>query len=343
MINWFPNIVLCILVTLTACTTRLGTMDIPLVLTGPTMGTTYTITLTRVPADLDLHTLQRDIDQLLVGISNEMSTYLGDSELSLFNQNHSTEWVDVSPGLYDVIDASLRISRLTAGAFDVTVGRLVNLWGFGPSIPTVLVPSNNAIADAMRGVGYQHLHAQSSPPAVRKDVPALYVDLSAIAKGYAVDEVAAYLESLEIGNYLVEIGGELRSLGSSVRGTPWEVVIERPMPLVREAYRRIPLRNRAIATSGDYRNYIERHGQRFSHTINPNTGKPIVHRLASVTVISTSAMDADALATGLMVLGPERGYDVAVREDLAVLFLVKQKDGFREKMTPALARYLSRI
>jgi thiamine biosynthesis lipoprotein len=194
----------------------------------------------------------------------------------------------------------------------------------------------------MEATGYEHLHVRSSPPALRKDVPELYVDLSGIAKGYAVDQIAEHLESVRVENYLVEIGGELRANGESQNGMAWEVVIERPMPLVREKYRTIRLRNRAIATSGDYRNYIERDGKRFSHTINPNTGKPITHNLASVTVIDSSAMKADALATGLMVLGPDAGYDVAVHENVAVLFLVKDEENFHEKMTPAWDRYLGR-
>lgn len=316
--------------------------DSTLQITGPTMGTSYAVTLHRLPEGIDLGTLRTDIDRILVRINDQMSTYQDNSELSRFNQNATTEWVDVSPELFTVVDAAVHVSRITHGAFDVTVGGLVNLWGFGPSIPTTIIPRDAAISEAMQVMGYEHLHLNTSRPALRKDVPELYVDLSGIAKGYAVDQIARHLDSVGITNYLVEIGGELRARGERQNGMAWEVVIERPIPLVRETYRTIVLRNRAIATSGDYRNYIEREGKRFSHTINPNTGKPITHNLASVTVVDSLAMKADALATGLMVLGPDAGYDVAVQENVAALFLVKHEDGFREKVTPALERYLDR-
>jgi len=311
-------------------------------ITGLTMGTSFAVTLNRLPAGIEFDTLRTDIDRILVRINDQMSTYQEDSELSRFNQNNTTEWVDVSSELSTVIDTAMQVNRMTHGAFDVTVGKFVNLWGFGPSLPIAIVPSNTVISEVMRMTGSEHLYLNASSPALRKDVPELYVDLSGIAKGYAVDNIAEYLESVGITNYLVEIGGELRASGKNQHDMAWEVVIERPMPLVRERHQTIRLRNRAIATSGDYRNYIERDGKRLSHTIDPNTGKPITHNLASVTVMASSAMQADALATGLMVLGADAGYDVALHEHVAALFLVKHGDGFREKVTPALEGYLER-
>jgi len=337
--------ILCFLVivvlTTTACTRTISD-DQTIRLSGPTMGTSYNVTLNHRLDGGYLDTLHREIDKILLDINNKMSTYRDNSELSRFNQDHTTEWVDVSPELFTVVKAAVHVSRMTHGAFDATVGGLVNLWGFGPSIPATIVPTDMAISKVMRATGYEHLHLKVSPPALRKDVPALYVDLSGIAKGYAVDQIAKHLESVGISNYLVEIGGELRANGESQSGIAWEVVVERPVPLIREKYRMVQLWNRAIATSGDYRNYIERGGKRFSHTIDPNTGKPITHNLASVTVIHSSTMVADALATGLVVLGPDAGYDVAVHENVAALFLVKHEDGFLEKVTPALDRYLDR-
>ena len=324
-----------------ACTKTISP-DQMIRLSGPTMGTSYNITLNHRLDGGGLDTLHHEIDKILLGINNQMSTYHDDSELSRFNQNHTMEWVDVSSELFNVVKAAVYVSQMTHGAFDTTVGGLVNLWGFGPSIPSTIVPDDMTISRVMRVTGYEHLHLKGFPLALRKDVPALYVDLSGIAKGYAVDQIAQHLESVGISNYLVEIGGELRANGESQGGMVWEVVVERPIPLIREKYRIVQLWNRAIATSGDYRNYIERGGKRFSHTIDPNTGKPITHNLASVTVIHSSTMLADALATGLMVLGPDEGYDIAVHENLAALFLVKHEDGFREKVTPALDRYMSR-
>ena len=315
------------------------TSDPMLRITGPTMGTSYHIALDRRPARAHLETLQGEIDRILVDINDQMSTYQADSELSRFNTNRITEWVDVSAELFTVVDAAVQVSRMTQGAFDATVGVLVNLWGFGSRIPTTIVPSDTSIAEAMEAIGYGHLHLQGPPPRIRKDVPDLYIDLSGIAKGYAVDRIAIHLESIGIENYLVEIGGELRTSGDRPSDIGWEVVIERPMSLARENYRTIRLRNVAIATSGDYRNYIERDGQRFSHVISPNTGKPITHNLASVTVIDPSAMRADALATGLMILGPDVGYALAIRERVAAFFLVRHDDGFKERNTPAWDRY----
>ena len=312
-------------------------------LSGSTMGTSYTISFLRPPQGIDTDSLQVDISETLVELNDQMSTYQSQSDLTRFNRSQTTEWVGVSLQLLTVLDTALRVSRLTAGAFDVTIGTLVNLWGFGPSISNTLVPSNEVIEDALRLTGYEHLHIRSDPPAIRKDIPGLYVDLSAIAKGYGVDQVAEYLESRGISNYLVEIGGELRSQGYRSRDIPWEIAIERPSPLVHATFRTIQLRDRAIATSGDYRNYVERNGRRFSHTIDPTTGEPITHRLASVTVLRSSAMEADALATAFMVLGPRMGYDIAVRENVAALFLVKHGEGFREKPTPEFNRYLKQM
>ena len=175
---------------------------------------------------------------------------------------------------------------------------------------------------------------------MRKDLSNLSVDLSAIAKGYAVDQVASYLDSLEVSNYLVEIGGELRAKGQNAQGHPWNVAIEQPNPSTRSVHRVVHLQNQAVATSGDYRNFFERDGIRFSHTINPKTGRPVTHNLSSVTVLAESSMKADALATAFLVLGPEVGYELAQREEVASLFITANEDGFFEQATSALQAYL---
>ena len=167
----------------------------------------------------------------------------------------------------------------------------------------------------------------------------MYVDLSAIAKGFAVDEIARLLDGRHIQSYLVEIGGELRARGSKADGSPWKVAIEQPKPGERSVQNIVVLRNLAIATSGDYRNYVEEDGKRYSHTINPRTGRPIAHGLASVTVIADSAMGADALATAIMVMGPEEGYQLAVDEALAVQLIVRSGDQFRVLATPRFEGY----
>jgi thiamine biosynthesis lipoprotein len=312
----------------------------PLLFSGQTMGTTYTVKVRDMPENVIFTSLREGIDQILERINSRMSTYRENSELSLFNRSTSTDWSKVSPETVRVINEALRVSYLTNGAFDVTVAPLVNMWGFGPEPKTIEVPSQGIIKERLPSIGYQHLHTQTSPPAIRKDHPNLQIDLSAIAKGYAVDQVAEYLESLNISHFLVEIGGELRGKGHNSTGFPWKVAIEKPASGERTIHRVLYLQSHAMATSGDYRNFFEKNGKRFSHTINPQTGQPITHQLASVTVVRASCMEADALATGLMVLGPEEGYKLAVQEKFPVLFVSRTQKGFEETMTSELEPYL---
>ena len=308
--------------------------------TGQTMGTSYTVKIRDLPEGGDRSTIHAGIDRILERINSRMSTYREDSELTLFNRNQTTDWVEVSSETVFVIHEALRISRLTDGAFDITVGPLVNLWGFGPGSESESIPVDNAIQGALESVGYKHLHVQDSPPALRKDHPEVQIDLSAIAKGYAVDQVAGYLESLKVSNYLVEVGGELRGKGEKTEGKPWKVAVEKPVPNERTILHVLHLGGQAMATSGDYRNFFVHNAQRFSHTINPRTGQPVTHQLASVTVVTPSCMEADALATGLMVLGPTAGYELAAREKLAALFITRIGEGLRERATPDLDRFL---
>lgn len=304
------------------------------------MGTTYSVKVIHTPDQLDSDQLNREINQILEQINQKMSTYDQDSELSRFNQSESTEWVTVSEELLLVIEEALRVSRLTNGAFDITVGPLVNLWGFGPDRQTDDLPLNEDIARALARVGYGHIYIRNTPPAIRKDRADVYLDLSALAKGYAVDRVAKYLESFKIANYLVEVGGELRLKGHNAQGKPWSIGIEKPSPGQRTVQRIIQITDAGMATSGDYRNFFEKDGQRYSHTISPYTGRPVTHTLASVTVINDSAMQADAMATALLVLGPETGYELATQEKLAALFVALSPKGWVEKHTTQFDQYL---
>ncbi len=316
--------------------------DDTIVITGPTMGTTYAVTLAVAGADVDADTLQAQIDSLLERINAQMSTWRADSELSRFNSSRNLGWFPVSAETAYVVEAAAAISALSHGAFDVTVGPIVNLWGFGPERREAGPPSEQEIQATMARVGYRHLAVRASPSALRKQRPDVYVDLSAIAKGFAVDEVARLLDEQQIQSYLVEIGGELRARGSKADGTPWKVAIEQPRSGERSVQSIVALRDHAIATSGDYRNYVEKNGKRYSHTINPRTGRPIDHGLASVSVITASAMRADALATAIMVMGPEEGYRLAVDEALAVQLIIRSEDQLRVMSTPQFERLLLR-
>ncbi len=300
---------------------------------GPTMGTHYNVKIVDRTGRLDAKTIKAGIESILNLVDEQMSTYRDDSELSRLNANPSTNWIETSLDLVDVVDAAKRISRLTDGAFDVTVGPLVNLWGFGPHVRRESPPSADEIRGALSRVGYGKVAVRRSPPGIRKSKADIVIDLSAIAKGYAVDKISDHLASLGLSDYLVEIGGDLRASGRNIHGAPWAIAIEKPAPGGREVQRVVSITDQAVATSGDYRNYFETRGQRYSHTINPLTGFPVSHGLASVTVWSTSATEADAIATALMALGPEAGYTLARRQKLAAYFVARTETGFTAKST----------
>jgi thiamine biosynthesis lipoprotein len=318
-------------------------------LSGRTMGTTFSVKALK-PAELESTPtsklnllLSNDIGEILEKVNRQMSTWLEDSEISRFNRYRETGWFNVSSDTALVTAEALRVSRLSGGAFDITVGPLVNLWGFGPEKINAdrQIPTDEQINGAMQKIGCQKLAARSVPPAIKKEIPELRCDLSAIAKGFGVDKVAEYLESRGYGNYLVEIGGEVRVKGINLKGTPWRVAIAAPGPGGESPYQKIVLlKNTAMATSGDYFNYFEKDGVRYSHTIDPVTGRPITHKLASVTVIHDSCMTADALATALDVMGPEKGYELAVKENLPVFLVIREGNAFVEKMTPQFKRLL---
>jgi len=306
---------------------------------GLTMGTSWSVKVVDLPKTVDPSTVDSSIRKTLAEINRSMSTYDPQSELSQFNSSSSTDWFTASDALVEVIATAIEVSKLTDGAFDVTVGPLVNLWGFGPPGARSKAPDENEIESARARTGYTNMEVRQTPAAIRKQLPGLYVDLSAIAKGYAVDRIADLLEQQGIESYLVEIGGELRGKGQNESATSWCVGIERPSATERGLYAAVEIDGAGLATSGDYRNYFEQDGQRYSHTINPVTGRPVTHRLASVTAVTASAMRADALATALMVLGPEDGYALAEREDIAVFFIVKADKGFTDKASSAFLWY----
>jgi thiamine biosynthesis lipoprotein len=311
-------------------------------LQGSTMGTSYSVVIPHLPDGDSEEAIQEDIESLLEGVNRQMSTYLPDSELSRINQSEANVWLDVSPELFAIIRQAISISQQTDAAFDITVGPLVNLWGFGPTEgPNTNRPTEEAVESARALVGYQHIELDLKNRRLRKPFKDLYVDLSAIAKGYGVDAIANYLDSLGIRDYLVEIGGELRGKGLSPRGDSWRVAVERPESGQRQVHKVLNVSDIAIATSGDYRNFYEYDGVRFSHTIDPRTGMPVTHSLASVTVLSKQAVIADAWATALMVLGEQAGFELAEQKGVAAYFLYQQGDEFLSLETAAFKRLTS--
>jgi thiamine biosynthesis lipoprotein len=260
---------------------------------------------------------------------------LPDSEISRFNAFESTGWFEVSPETAKVLATARQISEQTDGAFDVTVAPLIELWGFGSSGRMKEPPADEQLQALADQIGWEKLDVRTDSPALKKSHPELSANLSAIAKGYGVDAVAENLERLGIESYLVEIGGEIRVKGTKRDGSVWIVGVESPVESTREVKHAIPLTDAALATSGDYRNFIEREGKKYSHTIDPRTLKPIEHSLASVSVIAETCMEADALATGLMVMGPDKGYNYSEERGIPVLMMIHAEDGFTEKATSA--------
>ena len=307
-------------------------------LSGPVMGTSFSVKLVNPPAAVDRDALATAIGDRLETIEQRFSTYRPSSELSHVNTTLTTDWIPVSAELCRVVEAAITVSRQTNGAFDVTVGPLVNLWGFGPDGNRTAPPEELQVAEARSSVGYEKLETDCAEPALRKALPGVYIDLSAIAKGHAVDMIAALLDNRGFGNYLVEIGGELRMRGHNAEGRDWAIAIEKPSDNERAVQTIMRLTGLAVATSGDYRNFFEYGGVRYSHTIDPRTGFPVTHNGASVTVIAASATEADALATGLLVLGPEDGLALAKHEGIAARFLVRGKGEIHAAGSPAFDR-----
>ena len=280
--------------------------------------------------------LQSRITSELDGVNEKMSHYREDSELSRFNRSNEIDPFLISSNTFEVFRQAEELSELTHGAFDVTVGPLVNAWGFGPMGLPERVPTDDEIAAIMAKVGFDKLELDAEHSTIQKSEPSIVCDLSAIAKGYGVDRVAVALDAEEFRNYMVEVGGEVRTRGLNDLGVPWRIGIEKPTEGGRSIQKVVSLSGLAMATSGDYRNYYEVDGVRISHMIDPRSGRPITHRLASVTVIDNRCVRADGWATALMVLGPEEGYALAKEQDLPVFFLVHDGEtGFRELATPA--------
>jgi len=312
---------------------------------GRTMGTSYHITVgPSGNGALKRDELQQHIDMRLQEINQRMSTYIAESELSRINKAKADEWIDVSAETASVINTAQQISEETGGAFDITVGNLVNLWGFGPDINLYAVPDEERIKATLALCGYKNLEVQLNPPRVKKFNDTLYLDLSGIAKGYGVDQIAELLENLGYRNHLVEIGGEIRTGGEKRPGTPWNIGIERPQAEGRSVQKIIHTSSTtAMATSGDYRNYFEHQGRRYSHTIDPGTGYPITHKLAAVSVLHESCMLADAYATAFMVMGPQQAMDFAKQHEIAIYMLVKGKRGFVALSSPAFEKFISSV
>lgn len=304
-------------------------------LSGPTMGSTYSIKYVPGPASADRVSIQTGVTAILVEVDEQLSTYRADSLVSRFNALPGGSCMAMPEAVLGLLKAGEQLSRESDGAFDLTIEPLINLWGFGPQSRGEQVPSAEQIAVARTQMGHQHLQVDGQQLCKRQ---AVQLDFNSVGAGYAVDRVAAFLEQQGISSYLVDITGELRAHGRKPDGSFWQIGIEEPQAGQPVAARVLKLDDLAVSTSGDYRNYFEQDGKRYSHSIDARTGAPINHRLASVSVVDPSAMRADGLSTVLLLLGPEQGFEFAQQRDIAALFISRTDKGFVSQGTRAFDR-----
>lgn len=307
---------------------------VTLEISGETMGTTYSIVAVDQTAELDADEVKAAVEATLADVNAKMSNWDPNSEISRFNASDSTKPIEISDELSSVMQAAMDVHQASRGQFDVTLGPLIELWGFGARTPDSPVPSDAAIANALNVVGQSKVLTLTRDPAtLSKTRPETSVYLAAIAKGFGVDKIAEALQGLGLENFMVEIGGDLYATGKNPDGEAWRIGIERPDAADRTVEEIVNLSRLGMATSGDYRNYFEQDGVRYSHIIDAETGRPIAHKTASVSVLADSAMLADAWATALLVLGEERGMEIAQRLNLAVLFIVRDDGATDDEFT----------
>ncbi|WP_170552155.1 FAD:protein FMN transferase [Ruegeria atlantica] len=295
-------------------------------LSGETMGTTFNITA--IGQDLDENALAVAVEETLADVNAKMSNWDPNSEVSTFSAATSTEPVQVSAEFAQVMAAANDVHEKTGGTFDVTLGPLIELWGFGPRKPEDPVPSDVEILKALNGVGQGRLLTlDAEAGTLTKSEPGVGINLSAIAKGYGIDAVAKTLRDAGIEDYLVEIGGDLVTMGQNDKGEAWRIGIEKPQAGAQTYQLIVSVSDLGMASSGDYKNFFEQDGVRYSHIIDPTTGRPITHRTTSVTVLAENAMMADAWATAMLALGQEKGLELAEEHKLAVYFISRDVTG----------------
>jgi FAD:protein FMN transferase len=322
-----------LLLTLTACSS-----PDPVELHGSTMGTTWTVTLGGPPDEAQIARAESIIAEILAEVDAALSGWNAASEISAINRSAETGWIALSEALYTVLDAGRAVQEETGGAFDVTVAPLVALWEFGAEPTMAGSPSDAQIAAARSLVGPRMLELRAEPRMARKRAAGVRLDVDAIAPGYAVDRISEELLAIGYEHHIVEIGGEVRCQGRGPGGRAWRIAVERPQTGARTAQAVVALDGLGISTSGDYRDFRVLEGRRISHAIDPRSGHPVTHALASVSVVHKSAMLADAYATALMVLGPQEGYALAERLGLPALFIVRVNDGFTVRATESFDR-----
>lgn len=314
--------------------------EVSVQINGFAMATSYSVTaIGPVPGSVFARKLHAQVAAVIARIESKTSIFEPQSDISRFNASSSTDWFPVSTEAVEVVGISMEMSQVTDGAFDITVGRAVEKWGFGPHNVAAPTRSLNPTPQSVSHIDYRKLVVRSLPPALRKSDPHIRIDLSGIAKGYAVDRVAETLEAENIHRYIVEIGGELRTAGMKADRSLWKIGVAAPAGSRLDMI--LHVTDIAVATSGDYRNVYLSNGRRLSHIINPGTGTPISNSVASVTVVDKECARADALATALAVLGSDKGHNLGVRKGWATYFILRGNSGWTFKATPAFAALLN--
>lgn len=304
-------------------------------ISGPTMGSTYSVQYVAPAQGPDPDQVKREIESILGEVDQHFSTYRSDSLVSIFNRLPAGSCQVMPDDVLKLVRLGEVLWRESGGAFDLSVEPLMDLWGFGPQSREEKVPDAQRLAEVRQHVGQGHLRIDGAQ--LCKDI-ALALDFNSIAAGYSVDRIIERLRSLGIDNLLVEVTGELKAVGRKPDGSAWRVALEWPREDRRIAEQILSVDGLGVSTSGDYRNYFEENGQRFSHTFDARLGKPIAHALAAVTVFDASALVADGYSTLLLILGPEQGWEFAVAQNLPAVFVMRADSGFVARVTPAFER-----
>ncbi len=301
-------------------------------ISGPTMGSSYTVQYVRKAGGPTPGQVQQEVEAILQGIDQRFSTYRSDSLVGQFNQLPANRCQAMPADVLQLVRVGEQLSRQSDGAFDLTVEPLLDLWGFGPQAREEKVPDARRLAQVRERVGYTHLRIEGQQ--LCKDA-GVEVDFNSIAAGHAVDLIVARMQALGVESFLVEATGELKAMGRKPDGSAWRIALELPRDDLQIAQQVLPLEGYGVSTSGDYRNYFEENGQRYSHTFDARLGTPVAHALAAVTVLAPTALMADGYSTLLLILGPEQGWRFAVEHRIAAVFVSRVEGGFVSRATPA--------
>lgn len=303
---------------------------------GNAQGTTFHIKYVQPAHPISREELSRKIEDRFAELDKKLSNYRDDSEISIINHQNSQEWITVSQEIMDQLVIAQHVFKLSGGCYDVTVKPLFDLWGF--SRHEGRIPAPEEINETLKTIGGQHLLLDPPHHRIRKLLPQLRIDLSSIAQGYSVAQMANLLENAGITNYLAEIGGEMKVRGHKASGQPWRVAIEKPLPNTQEVSEILTVTQAsgtAIMTSGTYRNYFEANGRTYSHILDPSTGYPVNHHLLSTTVLHPDPTWADAWSTALLCLGEKRGFRIAEQENLKAVFIFGDQGELKEHYSTA--------